>query len=170
MTGRPGPGHRVCPGAAHICGSVLSILGTTVDTLVLDALAAAGLHGLRHGHGYVVQRLLLGPATATEMARALGVSQQAVSKVVVELTRLGYVQARPDSADRRRRAVELTARGLQAVDVSRRARAAFADELAAAVGSAKLRLAGEVLAVALELAGRADTVRRRAVPPPRDRS
>ena len=102
--------------------ALLSLLGSAVDSLVLRALADAGLHGLRLGHGYVVQRLLVGPGTATEIAAALGISQQAVSKAAGEMVRLGYARVRPDPADRRRRALELTDRGRQAVEIGRRAR------------------------------------------------
>ncbi len=150
--------------------ALLSLLGTAVDALVLRALADAGLHGLRHGHGYVVQRLLVAPATATEMAAAMGVSQQAVSKSVAELTRLGYVQVRAGEGDRRRRPAELTERGRQAVEVARRARQAFAADLAVAAGDADLAATARVLTAGLEIAGQADAVRRRAVPPPPSRS
>jgi DNA-binding MarR family transcriptional regulator len=150
--------------------ALLSLLGSAVDTLVLRALAEAGLHGLRLGHGYVVQRLLTGPATATEIAAALGISQQAVSKAAGEMVRLGYARVRPDSADRRRRALELTDRGREAVEVSRRARRRFEAELTASVGAGDVEVTTRVLAAALELAGRADAVRRRAVPPPPDLS
>jgi DNA-binding MarR family transcriptional regulator len=148
----------------------LSLLGSAVDALVLRALADAGLHGLRLGHGYLVQRLLLGPATATEIAAALGITQQAVSKAAGELVRLGYARVRPDPADRRRRALELTDRGRRAVEISREARRRFAAELSAAVGPGDVAVTARVLAAALDLAGRADAVRRRAVPPAPERS
>jgi DNA-binding MarR family transcriptional regulator len=148
----------------------LSLLGSAVDTLVLRALADAGLHGLRLGHGYLVQRLLVAPATATEIAAALGISQQAVSKAAGELVRLGYARVRPDPADRRRRALELTDRGRRAVEVGRDARRRFAAQLVAAVGPDDAAVTARVLAAALELAGRADAVRRRTVPPAPDQS
>jgi DNA-binding MarR family transcriptional regulator len=148
----------------------LSLAGAAVDAHVLDSLHVAGLTGLRPGHGFVVQRLVDGPATVGEIATTLAVSQQAVSKTVRELVDLGYAEQREDPADRRRRPVRLTRRGRRAVLVARQARASVAAEVAARVGdddvSAALRVARETADV-LGIAGR---VRRRAVAPPPDRS
>jgi hypothetical protein len=49
--------------------------------------------------------------------------------------------------------------------VSRRARQRFAADLAASVSARDVEVTARVLTAALELAGRADAVRRRAVPP-----
>jgi DNA-binding MarR family transcriptional regulator len=146
--------------------ALLSLLGAAVDGHVLRALREAGLGGLTPGHGYVVQRLLGGPATASEMAAALGVTQQATSKTVGELLRLGYVRHVADPGDRRRRPVELTGTGRRAVDVARGARADLERRIAAAVGDGRLAVGREVLAAAAGVLGIADGVRRRAVPPP----
>ena len=55
-----------------------------VDVEVLQAVrAAAG--SVRHADGYVFQHLLDGPITPTELARRLGVSQQAASKQVADM-------------------------------------------------------------------------------------
>jgi DNA-binding MarR family transcriptional regulator len=59
---------------------------------------ARGFDGLRHAHGYVVQRLIEGERPVGALAAELGVSRQAVSKSVTELERLGYVARRPAPA------------------------------------------------------------------------
>lgn len=150
--------------------SALSLLGAAVDGAVLHALAAAGLHGLRPGHGYVIQRLVDGPSTASEIASSLEISQQAVSKTMGELRTLGYVRFTTDASDRRRRPVALTASGRRAVRVARGERAAFARRLEKRVGQDRLESARAVLGEAMQLLELAGRVRNRSVPPPPQRS
>ncbi|MGY1830170.1 MarR family winged helix-turn-helix transcriptional regulator [Geodermatophilus sp. SYSU D01180] len=143
--------------------SVLSLLGAAVDDAVLQALAGTGL---RRGHGYLVQRLLDGPATATEMAAELGVSQQAVSKTLGELAGLGYVGPAEDAGDRRRRPVALTPAGRRVVQVARETRADVDARVRAAVGDERFDACRDVLLTALDVLGLGEQVRRRAVRPP----
>ena len=145
--------------------SVVSLLAAAVHDHVLAALDAAGLPGLRVTHGYVVQRLLDGPSTATQIAADLGVSQQVVSKWISELQAHGYVAATIDPADRRRRSVELTEHGRLAVEITRRARAAFEARLSAICGADDVDIARRVLIDALDLFGATDAVRDRRARP-----
>jgi DNA-binding MarR family transcriptional regulator len=148
----------------------LSHIGAALDEQVLIALRAAKLHGLRKGHGYVIQRLIPGPSTASEIAELLGVSQQAVSKTVGELASLGYVRQSVDRRDRRRRQLTLTARGRRAVKVSSAARAALQEQIVAAVGERRLATAEAVLAATAEMLGIAEQIATRSVVPPVDES
>jgi DNA-binding MarR family transcriptional regulator len=148
----------------------LSHIGAAVDAHVLAELGKARLRGLRRGHGYVIQRLILGPATASEMAAALGVTQQAVSKTVGELVDLGYVRRSVDRGDRRRRPLSLTARGRRAVEVSRDARAALEERIRVQAGDRRFASAGAVIAVAADVLGIAEQLETRSVHPPLDRS
>jgi DNA-binding MarR family transcriptional regulator len=141
-----------------------------VDGHVLQRLRDAGLTGLRPGHGYFVQRLLEGPATATEMANALGITQQAASKAVGELVDLGYVVLSADATDRRRKQAELTDRGRQAVTVARTARAELDDRLRAVVGERRFATTLGVLDEAMTELGLAEAVQARRVRPPADGS
>jgi DNA-binding MarR family transcriptional regulator len=148
----------------------LSHIGAAVDAYVLSELRKARLHGLRRGHGFVIQRVILGPATASEMAESLGVTQQAVSKTVGELVSLGYLRQSVDRSDRRRRPLTLTARGRRAVDVSNSARAALEDRIREAAGQRRLASAKAVAAVTAEVLGIAEQLETRTVQPPLDRS
>lgn len=143
--------------------SALTLLGDAVSGLVLRNLDGTGL---RHGHGYVVQRLLLGPTTATEIAQELGVTQQAVSKTLKELIALGHVETAADTADRRRRPVQLTARGHAAVETARAARRQVDDRIRSAIGPVRFSEMISDLTKALDALDLTENVRRRAVPPP----
>jgi len=148
----------------------VSLLGAWVDDFVIRCLGEAGLEGLRPGHGYFVQRLLTGPATATEMARALGISQQAASKAVGELVAHGYVALATDESDRRRKTATLTERGHEAVRRSRSARAAVDRRLRSAVGQEPFAIALDALHRAMEELDLTSAVRTRTVRPPADQS
>ena len=148
----------------------VSLLGAWVDGHVIERLHDEGMTGLRPGHGYFVQRLLTGPATATEMAQALGISQQAASKAVRELVERGYVAFTSDATDRRRKAAALTDRGHRVVSISRTSRAELDARVRAAVGDARFDTALEVLHEAMTAFGLGEAVRARRVRPPAESS
>ena len=148
-----------------------------LDLATLAALAgdAASSHLLeevrRHGqvrvsHGYVVQLLVGGTPTIGELAQQLGVTQQAASKSVVELERLGYVERVVDAGDSRVRRVRLTSQGRRVVADARRARARLEARLERTVGAARLEVARDVLIALLEEVGATDAVANRRVRPP----
>lgn len=121
---------------AHLdTATMLQLLAGAVDAAVFAELRRCGLGGLTHAHGYVVQRLIAAPSTASEMATVLGITQQAVAKRVAEMVRLGVVEMIDDEADRRRRPVKLTDRGWEAVHAARRARAAVSRRIHEAIGA-----------------------------------
>jgi DNA-binding MarR family transcriptional regulator len=65
-----------------------------------------------------MQAIGFGGATATEVGRRLGISKQAAGKTVERLESLGYAQRAGDGADRRRKLVRLTPRGVEALTLS----------------------------------------------------
>lgn len=143
-----------------------SLAGGAIDGHVIVALERAGYPGLRTRHGYVVQRLLAGDRTVTEVARSLGVTQQAMSKTVAELERSGYVQRGIDPADARRKVLSLSERGFEAIDTARRARAELLARVTAEAGASRVADAAAVLRTVLDVLGLAGRVDRRNVPVP----
>ncbi len=139
------------------------LLGDVMSRVVLQSLEGTGL---RHGHGYLIQRLLVAPATATEVAADLGITQQAVSKAVRELVGLGIVEFVPEPADRRSRPVQLTDKGRQAIEASRATRRAIDRRVRDALGDQDHDHALEALATVIESFGLATAIQHRAVPPP----
>jgi DNA-binding MarR family transcriptional regulator len=81
-------------------------------------LARRGHADLRPAHGFAMQAIGPGGATATEVGRRLGVSKQAAGKTIERLEELGYVHRAGDQADRRRKLVRLTPRGIEALALS----------------------------------------------------
>lgn len=80
-------------------------------------LAARGHPDLRPAHGFAMQAVGMG-TTATEVGRRLGISKQAAGKTLDRLEQLGYVERAGDRADRRRKIVRLTPRGIEALTES----------------------------------------------------
>ena len=146
-------------------GHLASFVGLAVNAEVLAALQRAGFASVRQSHGYVIQHLIDGPRAASEIARLLGITQQAVSKSVRELSDAGYVEG-VEGDDGRVRLVQLSARGKALVAASPAARRKIERRLARACGEAALAETRKVLAVALEALGGADAVRQRRVRAP----
>jgi DNA-binding MarR family transcriptional regulator len=144
----------------------VSLAGAATDAFVMRALEGAGFAGLRVRHGYVFQRLLVEPTSITELGAVLGVTQQAMSKTIAELTSLGYVAATVDPADARRRVLSLTPHGIGAVEEARAARRRLESVVEAAVGSERLAATHATLWALLEQLGLSDQVAARAVPDP----
>ncbi|MFF8832399.1 MarR family winged helix-turn-helix transcriptional regulator [Streptomyces sp. NPDC015131] len=99
---------------------------TLIDRLHAE-LAAQGHPDVRPAHGFAMQAIGPGGATASEVGRRLGVTKQAAGKTVDRLVALGYAERADDPADARRKLVRLTPRGLDALARS----AAIFDELRA---------------------------------------
>ncbi len=101
-------------------------------------LARQGHPHARPAHGFAMQAIGLGGASAVEIARRLGVSKQAAGKTVDRLVALGYAERVDDPADGRRKLVRLTPHGLDALTRS----AAIFEELRsgweATLGAARL--------------------------------
>ncbi|HLK00805.1 MAG TPA: MarR family winged helix-turn-helix transcriptional regulator [Streptosporangiaceae bacterium] len=81
-------------------------------------LAKRGHPDIRPAHGFALQAIGTGGATAAEAGRRLGISKQAAGKTVERLEELGYVCRAGDDADRRRKLVRLTPRGTEALTLS----------------------------------------------------
>ena len=83
-----------------------------------EELATRGHPEMRPVHGFAMQAIGMSGATAADVGRRLGVSKQAAGKTIEGLAELGYVQHAGESADRRRKLVVLTPRGIEALALS----------------------------------------------------
>jgi DNA-binding MarR family transcriptional regulator len=143
-------------------GQLAFFVGRRLNEIVLGKLRAAGHEGVRMSHGYVIQHLVDGDRSVTELARRMGVTQQAASKAVADLAALGYVEGAP-SEDARVRIVRLSARGRGMLDETRKIRKSTEAAALRGVPESARRHARRVLAVMLERLGEADVVRGRLV-------
>ncbi|MGH3206303.1 MAG: MarR family winged helix-turn-helix transcriptional regulator [Trebonia sp.] len=83
-----------------------------------EELAARDHPELRPAHGFAMQAIGTFGAAAADVGRRLGVSKQAAGKTIDRLAELGYVERGGASADRRRKLVRLTPRGIEALTLS----------------------------------------------------
>lgn len=84
---------------------------TLIDELHAQ-LREQGHPDVRPVHGFAMQAIGIGGATASEVGRRLGVSKQAAGKTIEQLERLGYVARTADEHDGRRKLVVLTESGI----------------------------------------------------------
>jgi DNA-binding MarR family transcriptional regulator len=101
-------------------------------------LARRGHREIRPAHGFAMQAIGIHGATATEVGRRLGISKQAAGKTVERLEAIGYATRAGDAADRRRKLVRLTPRGLEALALSAAIFEDIRSRWAAAVGPGRL--------------------------------
>lgn len=81
-------------------------------------LETAGHRELTHLHGAVLAHVDEEGTRATELARRSGRHKQVIGRIVDELEDLGYVERRPERADRRAKLVVPTKRGREAMRLS----------------------------------------------------
>lgn len=105
-----------------------------VQRELFTALAAEGFGDLSPRHGAVLAYLGPDGARATELSRLSGRRKQVIGTMIDELTTLGYVERRPDPADRRAKLVCPTGRGQAMIDASTRILAAIEDRHAQRLG------------------------------------
>lgn len=82
-----------------------------VQAELFTTLAAEGFSDLHPRHGAVLAYLDLAGVRATELSRLSGQHKQVIGTMVDELESLGYVERKPDPADRRAKLVLPTERG-----------------------------------------------------------
>ena len=141
-------------------------VGLRVNELVITRTVRAGFKGVRESHGYVIQHLIESERTITELARRMEVTQQAASKMVAELIRLGIVEA-VRTTDRREKRVRLSRSGRKCVRLGRRARAQIAGRLMRVAGCSNYEHARSTLLTCLQALGAVDKIRTRRVRAPK---
>jgi len=96
--------------------------------LVTERFAEIGARGY---HYRLLKPLLDGPASQADLGRRTGIHFSDVVAALNELTEAGYVERRPDPADRRRNVVTITAAGRRRVTELAARAAAIQEELLA---------------------------------------
>jgi DNA-binding MarR family transcriptional regulator len=141
-------------------------LGLRVNELVQKRLASRGFPAARQSHGYIIQHLIEGDRTITDLAHRMEVTQQAASKVVAQMVRLGILESVPGD-DRRARNIRLSERGWKSVENARTARRTIEARFVRSIGQRKYGAAQKVLLKLLEELGGFPRIRSRRILEPR---
>ena len=112
----------------------LSLSALRANEIVVAQMKKAGFKNARESHGYLIQHLIESERTITELARRMEVSQQAASKSVAELIRLGFLDAVP-ATDRRAKRIRLSRHGWKCVRTARQLRSRIDRRLAKSLGA-----------------------------------
>jgi DNA-binding MarR family transcriptional regulator len=155
---------RVDPSALELA-YLAFFVGLRVNELVMQRAAKAGFHDVRERHGFVIQHLIEADRTVTELARSMGVTQQAGSKAVAELLKIGLVET-GDAKDRRAKHVRLSERGWTCVRLGRRLRSEIDARLVSAVGKPAYQRTRLTLLKCLEVLGGLESIRGRRIREP----
>lgn len=116
---------------------------------VARASAEFGIPGLRAAHMQVIPHLDLSGTRATEIARRMGISKQAVGELLDEIEAFGVIERIPDPTDGRARIVRFTERGRAGLLVGLGVLAGIEAELAARIGADTVARLKADLSVAL---------------------
>ena len=128
-----------------------------------EELQAAGFVGVRAAFGPVLRALRAGDSTLVGLARDLGVTKQAVARVLDDMRADGLIDQTPDPADGRARLLSLTARGRAMVDTAIGIGARFESALADELGDRRTRELRAGLEHVVERAGAAGELAARRV-------
>ncbi len=106
------------------------------------SVVAAGYADLRPAHGNVLEHLSEQPSVAlrlVDIAARAGMTPQSVGELVDDLEARGYVERRPDPADRRAKRVHLTQKGKANARSAERAMREVEERLVAFLGEREYR-------------------------------
>jgi DNA-binding MarR family transcriptional regulator len=135
------------------------LAGLAIADLIRDALVDQGVSELRFSQLFVFARLRQGPSSISDIATQMGFSHQAASVRVNELESAGLVRRIRNPQDGRSRLVELTDRGLEALEIGMDARAKLLEQVAERTSRAERAAAQKVVMALLEIAGGMESVR-----------
>lgn len=124
--------------------SLLSLSFSTLITELHDKLSELGFEDIRP-HGFMFKRILPNGATGIELAEYLGVSKQAISKMVDSLENSGYVTRQTHPTDKRGKIIVLTERGLAVMKAKEEIVAEIEQRWIANIGAERMQMLKEDL-------------------------
>ncbi|MYS84524.1 MarR family winged helix-turn-helix transcriptional regulator [Embleya scabrispora] len=98
-------------------------------------LAERGFPAVGSSYGFVLRTLDREAATATRLGERLGITTQGAAKVIDEMVAAGYVERRPDPADKRAKQLRPAPGGVAMLAVVREFHAEYEGRLAQEVGA-----------------------------------
>lgn len=118
---------------------LLTLVTQRMSQDLLDRQHVAGFDDSRPAHHAVFAHIPPEGIRLVDLADRAGVTKQAMSELVLDLERLGYLRRTPDPADGRAKLIEFTERGWKIVNSALVAFAAMEQELADRIGPTRLR-------------------------------
>jgi DNA-binding MarR family transcriptional regulator len=131
--------------SAPMIGALLRIASERSHALLFARLRGAGYGDLRPAHFALFQ--FPGPhgARPVELAARLGMTKQALTPLLNDLERFGYLERRPAADDGRGRVLRLTERGLAFVGAIKEIVTGIEAEWSARLGAERFAVVKEVL-------------------------
>jgi MarR family transcriptional regulator, temperature-dependent positive regulator of motility len=118
---------------------LLSLVTRQMSGDLIERLVAAGFTDQRFAHNAVFAHVPPEGIHLVDLAERAGMTKQAMSELVIDLERLGYLRRRRDPGDRRAKLIELSDHGWDAVHTALDAFATMEAELASQIGTSRLR-------------------------------
>jgi DNA-binding MarR family transcriptional regulator len=118
----------------HLPSWLLTQTAAHAGRLVTERFAEIGARGY---HYRLLGQLLAGPASQADLGRRTGIHFSDVVAALNELAEGGYLERRPDPADRRRNVVTITAAGRRRLTQLAATAAAIQEELLAPLTAAE---------------------------------
>ncbi len=112
---------------------------------LLHLMKAKGHNDLTGAHLTFFCHLNCGVTHASEVARRMGISRQAVYKVTQELQRMGALELKEDRDDKRQKTICMTERGERVALDARAAMAAAEAHLRSVVGAKRFESMAQIL-------------------------
>lgn len=138
------------PEAGAPLARLLGLAGRRLADELHGRLRTAGFDDGRPAHDAVFANVPPEGIRLTDLAQRAGMTKQAMSELVVDLERLGYVSRQKDPGDGRARLITFTERGWASVATALEAFRAIEAELAERVGADRL---GDLRRTLLDILG-----------------
>jgi len=101
---------------SHGWGKILSHLRKQFDSWALDLFAQKGYKGFKMAYMPVIMNIDAAGTSNNELALRAKVTKQAMSKVIKELQKSGYISSKTDPNDKRSTIFKLTSKGQSLID------------------------------------------------------
>jgi len=106
------------PSSRSAAGNTVSMLGAAYSLLgfdIVDGVVGSGFP-IKPNHSAVFGQIRPEGSRLTDLARGANITPQSMGQIIDELEQLGYVERRPDPADRRAKLIRLTSTGTRVVE------------------------------------------------------
>ncbi len=110
-----------------------------------ERLSELGFGDIRPAHGFMFKCIIPNGATGIELAEYLGITKQAVSKMVDYLEKSGYVMRHTHPTDKRGKVIVLTERGWLVVNAKERILTEIEGRWSENIGTERMKMLKEDL-------------------------